>query len=211
LISFKVLFLSRVSSRALPVLSVKPMQQIMKRACREGFFLRCRSNRKNSLVRHLRRRRQCAFIIALVECQILKSLVLQDSSAKRNATGLQCKDANVRAVQGEADEGDEDEAVQLYTCMRWCMLMRISLSARTLKCWCSRATFDVLGGSTSRRGGGRGCSYSVSLGSVNGSTTVSSSSYVISSNVMTFRCVIVHIRHFPIHHHFLWRKRVRRR
>ncbi len=36
--------------------------------------------------------------------------MLQDSSAKRNATGLQCKDANVRAVQGEADEGDEDEA-----------------------------------------------------------------------------------------------------
>ena len=72
--------------------------------------MRCRSNRKKSLVRHLRRRRRCAFIIALVECQILKSLVLQDSSAKRNATGLQCKDANVRAVQGEADEGDEDEA-----------------------------------------------------------------------------------------------------
>jgi hypothetical protein len=72
--------------------------------------VRCRSNRKNSLVRYLSRRRRCAFIIALVECQILKSLELQDSSATRNATGLQCKDANVRAVQGEADEGDEDEA-----------------------------------------------------------------------------------------------------
>ena len=72
--------------------------------------MRCRSNRKNRLVRHLGRRRRCAFSIALVECQILKSLVLQDSSAKRNATGLQCKDANVRSVEGEADEGDEDEA-----------------------------------------------------------------------------------------------------
>ena len=38
LISFKVLFLSRVSGRALPVLSVKPMQKFMKRTCREVFF-----------------------------------------------------------------------------------------------------------------------------------------------------------------------------